>query len=259
MAEPQPARAAAAEAPQRPNPKEQVTVWPHLLLIEFVGALIYTIGLSLLAILIKAPLLDLANPTRTPNPAKAPWYFLNLQELLLHMHPSLAGVIVPGLVLVLIAAIPYIDTDPKDTGVWFAGEKGLRIFKFSFLYTTVIVLGLILFDAFFAYGVGGVDYVGTRGLVAMVLDLFLTPEQIHAQAQLVEHIAGVVIPLIVMAAVPGLLAVIVRKRYDANTRETIIALFTVFVASYFVLTVIGTGFRGESLRLVWPWELEPPH
>ncbi|QIA26371.1 menaquinol-cytochrome C reductase [Thermaerobacter sp. PB12/4term] len=259
MAQPQPAPAATGEEPQRPNPKEQVTVWPHLLLIEFVGALIYTIGLSLLAILIKAPLLELANPSHTPNPAKAPWYFLNLQELLLHMHPSLAGVIVPGLVLVLIAAIPYIDTDPSDTGVWFAGEKGLRIFKFSFLYTSLIVLGLILFDAFFAVNVGGVDYIGTRGLVAAVFGLFMSPEAIHAQAQLVEHIAGVVIPLIVMAAVPGVLAVIVRRRYQANTRETIIALFTVFVASYFVLTIIGTGFRGESLHLVWPWQLEPPH
>lgn len=259
MAKPEPARAVTAQAPQRPNPKEQVTVWPHLLLIEFVGALIYTIGLSLLAILIKAPLLELANPTRTPNPAKAPWYFLNLQELLLHMHPSLAGVIVPGVVLVLIAAIPYIDKDPKDTGIWFAGEKGLKIFKFSFVYTSVIVVALILFDAFFKYTVGGVDYIGTRGLVAMVLGLFMSPEQIHAQAALMEALSGVVIPLIVMAAVPGSLAAIVRKRYDANTREVIIALFTVFVASYVVLTIVGTAFRGESLRLVWPWQLTHPH
>ncbi|GAB6877471.1 menaquinol-cytochrome C reductase [Thermaerobacter litoralis] len=259
MAQPQPATTATGGEPQRPNPKEQVTVWPHLLLIEFVGALIYTIGLSLLAILIKAPLLELANPTHTPNPAKAPWYFLNLQELLLHMHPSLAGVIVPGLALVLIAAIPYIDTDPSDTGVWFSGPKGLKIFKFSFVYTSLIVLGLILFDAFFAVSVGGVDYIGTRGLVAAIMRLFMSPEAIHANAQIVEYIAGVVVPLIVMAAVPGGLAAIVRRRYQANTRETIIALFTVFVASYFVLTIIGTGFRGESLHLVWPWQLEPPH
>ena len=184
MAQPQPVKAASGEEPKRPNPKEQVTVWPHLLLIEFVGALIYTIGLSILAILIKAPLLDLANPTHTPNPAKAPWYFLNLQELLLHMHPSLAGVIVPGLVLVLIAAIPYIDTDPSDTGVWFSGEKGLRIFKFSFVYTALIVVGLVLFDAVFAVNVGGVDSIGTRGVVAAVLQLFMSPEAIRAQAQL---------------------------------------------------------------------------
>ena len=259
MAQPEPARAATAEAPQRPNPKEQVMVWPNLLLIEFVGALVYTIGLSVLAILMKAPLLDLANPTRTPNPAKAPWHFQNLQELLLHMHPSLAGVIVPGLVLVLIAAIPYIDNDPKDTGVWFSGAKGLRIFTFSFIYTSVVVVALVLFDAFFTYNVAGVDYRGTRGLVAAIFDLFASPEQIHALSPVIEDISGVIIPLAVMALVPSVLAVIIRRRYQADTRETIIALFTVFVASYLVLTVIGTGFRGESLRLVWPWELEPPH
>ena len=71
------------------DPGERVHVWPHLVSIELVGALIYLLALSLMAILIRAPLVDLANPEVTPNPAKAPWYFLGLQELLLHMHPGL--------------------------------------------------------------------------------------------------------------------------------------------------------------------------
>ena len=80
------------------DPGERVHVWPHLVSIELVGALIYLLALSVMSILIRAPLVDLANPEVTPNPAKAPWYFLGLQELLLHMHPALAGVIVPGAV-----------------------------------------------------------------------------------------------------------------------------------------------------------------
>ena len=108
------------------DPGERVHVWPHLVSIELVGALIYLLALSLMSILIRAPLVDLANPEVTPNPAKAPWYFLGLQELLLHMHPALAGVIVPGAVLTLLAAIPYIDRSRAGTGIWFSTPKGFR-------------------------------------------------------------------------------------------------------------------------------------
>ena len=79
---------------------EKVYVWPNLLRIEMIAALVFTAGLILLAVFVNAPLRDLANEEVTPNPSKAPWYFLGLQELLLHMHPSLAGVIVPTVVLI---------------------------------------------------------------------------------------------------------------------------------------------------------------
>ena len=81
----------------------------------------------LLGTLVNAPLEPLANPDKTPNPSKAPWYFLNLQELLLHMNPALAGVIVPTVALVAIAAIPYVDKGTKGLGVWFYNERGPRI------------------------------------------------------------------------------------------------------------------------------------
>src|SRR5690349_1954144 len=85
------------------TPAEQeadtVQVWPHLVVIEFLGAIIMTINIVLISTLFNSPLLGLANPDKTPNPSKAPWYFLNLQELLLHMNPALAGVIVPTVAL----------------------------------------------------------------------------------------------------------------------------------------------------------------
>ena len=118
-------------------------VWPHLVIIEFLGAVVITINIVLLATLINGPLDDLANPDRTPNPSKAPWYFLNLQELLLHMNPALAGVIVPTLALVALAAIPYVDKGAKGLGVWFYSKRGPRIIAFTFLYTTV-GLGLLI-------------------------------------------------------------------------------------------------------------------
>src|SRR5438309_10748539 len=89
------ARVLTPPARTRPTtPSEQeadtVQVWPHLVVIEFLAAVIFTINMVLLGTLINGPLAELANPDRTPNPSKAPWYFLNLQELLLHMDPSLA-------------------------------------------------------------------------------------------------------------------------------------------------------------------------
>src|SRR5438477_914365 len=103
---------------------DTVQVWPHLVVIEFLGAVIITINLVLLGTLINGPLAELANPDRTPNPSKAPWYFLNLQELLLHMDPALAGVIVPTVALVLIAIIPYVDRGSRGLGVWFYSARG---------------------------------------------------------------------------------------------------------------------------------------
>ena len=82
----------------------------------------------------------------TPDPAKAPWYFLGLQELLLHMNPSLAGVIVPTVVLVGLAALPYIDRRRKGTGIWFSGPKGKAITAFAAFYTAVWELALIFLD-----------------------------------------------------------------------------------------------------------------
>ncbi|HEY8450339.1 MAG TPA: menaquinol-cytochrome C reductase [Bacillota bacterium] len=223
----------------RPNPLERLYTWPHFLIIEFVTYMTFIVLLFLTSILIKAPLLGQAQPTYTPNPAKAPWYFLNLQELLLHMNPSLAGVIVPGIVITLIAAIPYIDKDERGVGVWFTSRKGVEIFRFSFIYTTIWIIALVLFD----------EFIGTKPLL----------EGLGLSTDLVEIIGGIIIPVLVMVFINVLLVALVKRRWQADTRHTIIALFTVFVASYFVLTIIGSAFRGESMRLVWPWEIQHPH
>src|SRR5438067_6789008 len=97
----------------------------------------------LLSTLFNGPFRDLANPDKTPNPSKAPWYFLNLQELLLHMNPALAGVIVPTVALIALAAIPYVDKGTQGLGVWFYNQRGPRIAAFSAVYATAILFLLI--------------------------------------------------------------------------------------------------------------------
>jgi quinol-cytochrome oxidoreductase complex cytochrome b subunit len=91
------------------EPDDTVMTWPHLVSIEFLAAVVISIFLLLMGLFINAPLEDLANPNVTPAVAKAPWYFLGLQELLNYFHPSVAGVLVPGFIFVGGALLPYID------------------------------------------------------------------------------------------------------------------------------------------------------
>ncbi len=96
------------------TPVDKVHTWPHLLLIEFVAALGITAFLLFFSIFVNAPLLELANPNQTPNPSKAPWYFLGLQELLTMFHPMIAGVTIPTIGLLGYMMAPYIDRNPSQ-------------------------------------------------------------------------------------------------------------------------------------------------
>jgi hypothetical protein len=97
----------------RAEAQDKVHVWPHLLAIEFAAVLSMTAFVTIFSALVKAPLLSLADANQTPNPSKAPWYFLGLQELLTMFHPMVAGVTIPGIALALLAITPYFDNNPS--------------------------------------------------------------------------------------------------------------------------------------------------
>ena len=224
---------------------ETVFVWPNLLVIEFLAALVMLLSLIILSWLVNAPLEAHANPDRTPNPSKAPWYFLNLQELLLHMHPALAGVIVPTLALMGLAALPYIDRDTSDVGKWIPQRNAVPIITFSALYTAVILTLLILADEQKICGVCGLKrFLGMiGGPIGIPLD----------------HVAlsGWILPTVIMIAPILLLVWILRRVWHADTREVAIGLFTGFVVTFVILTVVGTVFRGPGMQLYWPWDMPP--
>jgi hypothetical protein len=96
------------------KPIDKVHTWPHLLVAEFVAALVMTAFLLVFSAFVNAPLLALANANLTPNPSKAPWYFLGLQELLTMFHPMVAGVTIPGIGLGVLMLAPYIDKNPSN-------------------------------------------------------------------------------------------------------------------------------------------------
>jgi menaquinol-cytochrome c reductase cytochrome b/c subunit len=121
------------------TPQDKVHVWPHLLLVEFVAALACTAFLLIFSIFVNAPLLDLSNPNQTPNPSKAPWYFLGLQELLKWFHPMVAGVLLPGMGLVALILAPYTDRNPSNK----PEDRKFAISLFTMFVTFWAVLVLI--------------------------------------------------------------------------------------------------------------------
>jgi hypothetical protein len=98
----------------RAEAQDKVHTWPHLLVVEFASILVVSAALLIFSALVRAPLLGLADFNRTPNPSKAPWYFLGLQELLTMFHPMVAGVTIPGIALGLLAFAPFIDKNPSN-------------------------------------------------------------------------------------------------------------------------------------------------
>ncbi|MCP3973939.1 MAG: menaquinol-cytochrome c reductase cytochrome b subunit [bacterium] len=125
------------------EPHDKVSTWPHLVLIEFVALIVITVALIVFSAFVDAPLLELANFNEQPNPSKAPWYFLGLQELLAYFDPQVAGVIIPGFGLLGLAMVPYVDRNPAVR----PSDRKLAIMIFSFfLFASAI---LTIYGSFF--------------------------------------------------------------------------------------------------------------
>jgi hypothetical protein len=128
---------------ERETSQQKTWVWPDLLYIEFIALIICSVVLILWAIYLRAPLEEPANPAATPNPSKAPWYFLGLQEMLVYYDPWYAGVVLPTIIIVGLMAIPYIDVNPKGNGYFTFAERKVAITTFLFGYLALWVFMII--------------------------------------------------------------------------------------------------------------------
>src|SRR5256885_9069844 len=141
-------RIAAGQGPIEKAEADRVWVWPDLVYTELISLILCSVILIVWSIFLKAPLEQPANPANTPNPSKAPWYFLGLQEMLVYFDPWLAGVLPPGLIIVGLICIPYVDKNPKGNGYFTFNERRaeITIFLFGFvvLWCSLIVLGTFL-------------------------------------------------------------------------------------------------------------------
>ena len=133
--------------PFKPGWARDLQVWPYLLRVEFLAAIIVTVILMVWSITLDAPLEEPANPNHTMNPAKAPWYFLGLQEMLVYFDPWFAGVVLPTLIIVGLMVFPYIDANPLGVGYYTIRQRKVAIWGFGlgfFLWIALVVIGTFI-------------------------------------------------------------------------------------------------------------------
>ena len=192
----------------------QLMSYPHVVLREIIAFEIFTVALVVVALFWDAPLEQLANSLLTPNPAKAPWYFLGLQELLHYLPPVVAGVLLPTLVVVALVVIPYFDVNIKGEPLW-ASNRRRRLTAFM---GGVAVL-LIVFGIHEAFDV----VVPTVVFAALALAAYFAPP-------------------------PG-----GRLMHYLRARPLSWWIMSWFIAVSLTLTLVGTFFRGPGWSLVWSW------
>ena len=127
------------------EPEDTVFTWPHLFSIEFLAVLITVAVLLFLSMYVEAPLEQVASTATTPNPMKAPWYFLGLQELLVYFDPWIAGVALPVIILIGLMLIPFLDVNPKGAGYYTFSERKFAVSAYAFgmgLWLTLLIVGV---------------------------------------------------------------------------------------------------------------------
>jgi hypothetical protein len=215
-------RIAKGEGPIEKTESDRVWVWPDLVYTELISLILCSVVLIVWSILLKAPLEQPANRAVTPNPSKAPWYFLGLQEMLVYFDPWLAGVVLPSLIIVGLIAIPYIDRNPKGNGYYTFVERKVEItlflFGFVILWSSLIVLGTFLRGPNWNF-FGPFEYWDTHKLEALtnvnLSEYFWV--RLFGQAPptnyFVREFPGILLSLFYVAVLPVLLAKSVFKTY----------------------------------------------
>ncbi len=172
-----------------------------------------------------APLADIANPGLSPNPTKAPWYFMGIQEMLMHFHPVFALLVIPALLLVSDCSRSRTSiTTANTTGVWFCSHKGRKMALIAVIFATLATLAAVLLDEF----VIGASQAGPAGLINNGL-----------------------LPFVILLAICAGFYWLVKRIFSATNNEAIQALFTLLITAFVVLTLIGVWFRGAGMQLMW--------
>ncbi len=203
-------------------------VFPDLLLKELVTALAAVAFVLIFSAMFNAPLEMKANPGLSPNPAKAPWFFIGMQEMLLHVHPFFAVLVIPLLMLGGLLALPYLNDASQAGGVWFYSAKGRRMGITSAVAAVVFSAAGILGDAF-------------------LFDLT------NALPALPSVIVSGVLPIAVFSGVVAIFMIFLQRRYAADSNEMIQSIYIFVMTGYVVLTITCLWLRGVNMALAWPW------
>ncbi len=200
---------------------------PHLITRELVVALVLAAIIMVLSIVWDAPLAGRANPSVSPNPAKAPWYFMGLQELLIHFHPFFA-VVIPLTIIFGVFYLPFMKFQDQGAGIWFISEKGKKTVLYSAVISGFAAIVFILLSEFLP------DPGDVMPSVSSIITTGIFP------------FTGVVLSIYVYLN-------ILKRKVGMSRAEYIQSLFVILVVSYSVLSITGIFFRGEGMKLIWPW------
>ncbi len=211
------------------GPDGTVFSFPVVMLIEIILVLGVTLAVFVFSLLKQAPLEAIANPLITTDPAKAPWYFVGLQELLEHMHPTVAGVLIPTSLIIFLVLLPYIDRSRANIGVWFSTPRGKRIVIWTALYTTILTAAFVFLD----------NAVSLRELLRNSAPVW---------------VAQGLLPALIIALIVAIPAFVLSLR-KASTRELMLALFTVMLFAALVFTLCGFFMRGPGFKMFLPWDM----
>ena len=213
------------------GPEDTVFAFPIVLLWELLLLLGSTLAIFLFSLIKQAPLEEIANPMVTTDPAKAPWYFVGLQELLEHMHPLLAGVLIPGALILFLVVLPYLDTSREGVGTWFSNARGKKIAGGTAVYTLVSMAAYILLD-----------------------NAFSLRELLRASAP--QWVAQGLLPALILSVLVVVPAVAVRA-LGGSRHEMFLTLFTIMLTSAVIFTLSGFLMRGPGFKLYAPWQMPP--
>nr|WP_321453218.1 cytochrome b N-terminal domain-containing protein [uncultured Carboxylicivirga sp.] len=209
---------------QNPEERKLVPTHPNLLYKEVVVALILIVVLFLFSMFVNAPLKGMANPLESPNPSKAPWYFMGFQELLLHIHPGFGIFVIPILVIAFLVYIPYMNYNKLNVGVWYNSEKGKKLTLISFLYSVIVTVMILLASEY-------------------ILDFHVWMPQVP-----VLITTGLFMFLVYSLPVIAYMYFL-KWKLKASKIDLVMALFTILITSYVVMTILGSLFRGEGMHL----------
>jgi len=221
-------RAGGVIVPEYLKDSPMADTQPHLVAREFVVALVLVASLLVLSLLFDAPLRGRANPSFSPNPTKAPWYFMGLQELLIHFHPFFVVVVFPLTILIGSFWLPYINFNDNNYGIWFLSASGKKA-------------GIWAMTASFVFAV----------LFILISEVLPDPETILGNVAPV--ITTGLIPFIIVIASMFFFMKYLKGKFSLNRSEYIQTIIIILVVSYSVLSLTGIFFRGEGMALVWSW------
>jgi hypothetical protein len=225
---------------------EKTWVWPDLVYTELLCMVIGMIVLVIWGMAFHAPIEEPANPARTPNPSKAPWYFLGLQEMLVYYDPWLAGVVFPSLIIVGLMAIPYLDTNPKGNGYFTFAERKTEVtlFLWGFLiqWVLLVILGTFLRGPNWNF-FGPYEYWDVHKLLALNnvnLSEYVWIRFLHSplpQNMFVRELPGILAVVFYVVVLPGILAKTALKRFHVQMGPWRFAVFVMLFLGMFALPI----------------------